>query len=406
MMNIKKLFLQLTGILLISVSLLSCEENNNDQQVITDDDDTTSIPQLLDKTNERLTLLLYYPAKTDEIPRSVEPEGEVRTVASSDWTSGFYPGTLWYAYRITGNDAFKEKAKVWTAFVEKEKLNDGTHDMGFKIFCSFGNGYQITDKEEYREVIIKSAETLSTRYNENVGAIKSWDWGKTRWDFPVIIDNMMNLELLFETTKMTGDSNFYKIANKHAITTMNNHFRTDNSSYHVVDYNPETGEVIKKLTHQGYSDESAWARGQAWGLYGFTMTYRYTEDERFLQQAEDIAAFMLEHKNLPEDKIFYWDFDAPDIPGATRDASAAAVTAAALVELYKYTQNELYLQTATAIADKLQNNYLLPEDISAPFILTHSTGNMPRNDEVDVPINYADYYFLEAMYRLQQLNSK
>lgn len=398
--------MKLTGIVLISVSLFSCQENNESKQdKITEEKETPAIPQLLQETRQRLDVLLNYPSQAEAFPRSAEADGEVRAVASSDWTSGFFPGSLWYAYRLTGNEEFKAKAKTWTAYVEQEKLNDGTHDMGFKIYCSFGNGYQITGDQHYKEVIIKSAETLASRYNEQVGAIKSWDWGKTRWDFPVIIDNMMNLELLFEATKLTGDSSFYKIANQHALTTLENHFRTDNSSYHVVDYNPETGEVIKKLTHQGHNDQSAWARGQAWGLYGYIMAYRYTDEEQFLQQAKEIATFMLQHDNLPEDKIFYWDFDAPNIPDATRDASAAAITSAALVELYEQTQDETYLQASIAIVDSLQDNYLLQEGISAPFILAHSTGNMPRNDEVDVPINYADYYFLEAMHRLQQLNT-
>ena len=398
--------MRLTGIALISVSMFSCQENNDTRQdKIDEETEIPATPELLQETRQRLDVLLNYPAQADAFPRSAEADGEVRAVASSDWTSGFFPGSLWYAYRLTGNESFKEKAQAWTAFVEQEKLNDGTHDMGFKIYCSFGNGYQITGNNEYKEVILKSAETLASRYNEQVGAIKSWDWGKTRWDFPVIIDNMMNLELLFEATKLSGDSSFYKIANQHALTTLENHFRTDNSSYHVVDFNPETGEVIKKLTHQGYNDQSAWARGQAWGLYGYIMTYRYTDEEQFLQQAKEIAAFMLQHDNLPEDKIFYWDFDVPNIPNATRDASAAAITAAALVELYEKTKDEQYLQASIAIVDSLQDNYLLQEDISAPFILAHSTGNMPRNDEVDVPINYADYYFLEAMYRLQQLNT-
>jgi len=407
MMDIKNLFLKLTGITMISVSIFSCQENNGNQQDLTDNKkEEVLIPELLDQTRQRLDFLLDFPAREDAIPRTVEEDGTVRTVASSDWTSGFFPGTLWYAYRLTNHDDFKEKAKTWTTFVEQEKLNDGTHDMGFKIYSSFGNGYEITDNQSYEDVIIKSAETLSSRYNEKVGAIKSWDWGKTRWDFPVIIDNMMNLELLFEATKITGDSSFYKIANQHAITTLENHFRSDNSSFHVVDYNPETGEVIKKLTHQGHSDQSAWARGQAWGLYGYIMTYRYTEEDLFLQQAEEIAAFMLQHENLPEDKIFYWDYDAPNIPDAVRDASAAAITAAALVELHQQTEEEQYLQSSIAIVNSLQKNYLLPANISVPFILNHSTGNMPRNDEIDVPINYADYYFLEAMYRLQQLNTK
>jgi unsaturated chondroitin disaccharide hydrolase len=352
---------------------------------------------------ERLEQLLQYPVDSTAFPRSME-NGMVRGVGSSDWTSGFLPGSLWYAYRLTDSAAFKEKAQAWTKLVEKEKWNGKTHDMGFKVYSSFGKGYEITEKEQYKEVIVQSAKTLSSRYNPRVGSLRSWDFNKEQWSFPVIIDNMMNLELLFEATEITGDSSYYNKAYQHALTTFKNHFRPDNSSYHVVDYNPLTGEVDEKVTHQGISDESAWARGQAWGLYGFTMAYRYTQDERFLEQAREIHDFMFQHTNTPEDLVFYWDFDAPSIPNAPRDASTAAVAASALLELYKYDPQEAYLEEADAILAALSSDdYILDESNTGPFILDHSTGNMPKNDEIDGPIAYADYYLLEALWRRQQI---
>ncbi|AXY72921.1 glucuronyl hydrolase [Paraflavitalea soli] len=332
-------------------------------------------------------------------PRTIE-NGKLKLVASRDWTSGFFPGVLWFLYQYTGKQEWLKEAKAYTANIEREKTNGGTHDMGFKVYCSFGSGYRITKDAAYREVIIQSAKTLSTRFNPTIGCIRSWDHHKEVWGFPVIIDNMMNLELLFEATKLTGDSSFYKIAVAHANTTMKNHFRPDYSSYHVVDYDTATGAVVKKNTHQGYSHESAWSRGQAWALYGYTMCYRYTKNPVYLQQAEHIAAFILNHPRLPKDLVPYYDFDAPEIPNAPRDASAAAVIASGLYELSGYSKNaKLYNKTADKIVTNLTASYRSPIGENFGFILLHSTGSKPSNSEVDVPLNYADYYYLEALLR-------
>lgn len=334
-------------------------------------------------------------------PRTIE-NGKLKLVASKDWTSGFFPGELWMLYGYTRKAEWKSKAEEFTALMEKEKFNAGTHDMGFKVYCSYGTGYNLTKDPAYKEVIIQSAKTLSRRFNPVVGCIRSWDHHKEQWGYPVIIDNMMNLELMFEATKLTGDSSFYKIAVSHANTTMKNHFRPDYSSYHVIDYDTVTGKVVKRNTHQGYADESAWARGQAWGLYGYTMCYRYTHDKKYLQQAEHIAAFIFNHPNLPKDKIPYYDFNAPGIPNEPRDASAAAVAASGLYELVKYSANKKqYLAWADTIVKNLTSNYRSPIGENKGFILLHSTGSKPANSEVDVPINYGDYYYLEALLRSQ-----
>jgi len=325
-------------------------------------------------------------------PRTIE-NGKLKLVASRDWTSGFFPGVLWFLYQYTGKQEWLTEAKAYTANIEREKTNGGTHDMGFKVYCSFGSGYRLTNDAAYKAVIIQSAKTLSTRFNPTVGCIRSWDHHKEVWGFPVIIDNMMNLELLFEATRLTGDSSFYKIAVAHANTTMKNHFRPDYSSYHVVDYDTTTGAVVKKNTHQGYSHESAWSRGQAWALYGYTMCYRYTKNPVYLQQAEHIASFILNHPRLPKDLVPYYDFDAPEIPNAPRDASAAAVIASGLYELSGYSKNaKLYHNTADKIVTNLTNAYRSPIGENYGFLLLHSTGSKPSNSEVDVPLNYADYY--------------
>ncbi len=340
------------------------------------------------------------PAKPELIsPRTLE-NGKLKLVASRDWTSGFFPGVLWYLDEFYKTDQWKSAARKFTTYIEKEKTNGTTHDMGFKVFCSVGNAFRLTGDAHDKEVIIEAAKTLATRFNPKTGVILSWDHSRDKWVNPVIIDNMMNLELLFEATKLTGDSSFYKIAVSHANTTIKNHFRDDFSSYHVIDYDPNTGAVLKKNTHQGYSHESAWARGQAWGLYGYTLCYRYTKNPVYLKQAENIAKFMFDHPNMPKDLVPYWDFNAPQIPNEPRDVSAAAVIASGLYELSTYSnEGSDYRKKANQILKSLSTSYIAPIGGAKGFILEHSTGSKPSNSEVDVPLSYADYYYLEALLR-------
>ncbi len=329
----------------------------------------------------------------------------METSNSGWWCSGFYPGTLLYLYEQTKDQSLLSEAERILKVLEKEKNNTSTHDLGFMMFCSFGNADRIASKPEYKDILLTSAKSLSTRFNPKVGCIKSWDSNPS--DFLVIIDNMMNLELLFWATRVTGDSSFYKIATTHANTTIKNHFRPDYSSYHVINYDPVTGAIKQKRTAQGYADESAWARGQAWGLYGFTATYRETKDPKYLDQANHIAQFILNHPNLPADKIPYWDFNAPDIPNALRDASAAAIICSALLELSGYVdeqQKKKYLSVAETILKNLSTDpYKASIGTNGGFILQHCVGHMPNKTEVDVSLTYADYYFVEAMKRYKEL---
>jgi rhamnogalacturonyl hydrolase YesR len=292
-----------------------------------------------------------------------------------------------------------------TAPLEKEKLNTGTHDLGFILYNSFGNGYRLTENPIYKDILLTGAESLISRYNDTVGCIRSWSWGN--WKFPVIVDNMMNLEYLFWATKMTGDSTYYKIAVSHSEKTIRNHLRADWSSYHVVDYDPSSGEVVLKQTHQGASDESAWARGQAWGLYGFTVVYRETGNLKYLEVAKNIANYILNSPNLPEDMIPYWDFNAPEIPDAKRDASAAAIISSALLELQKFVDKDLsrkYLKAAEKIIRTLSSpKYRAKLGENNNFILMHSVGSLPANSEVDVPLSYADYYYIESLMRYREI---
>ncbi len=337
-----------------------------------------------------------------KLPRSYDSVKKELIVSGTDWwCSGFYPGTLWYLYEYTKDESLKTEAIRSTTLLEKEKNNKGTHDLGFMLYCSYGNGYRLTKENSYKNVMITGAQSLSTRFNPIIGCIKSWN-SNSRWQFPVIVDNMMNLEFLCEMTKLSGDSSFYKVAITHANTTIKNHYRNDFSSYHVIDYDTVTGKKIKGYTAQGAFDESAWARGQSWGLYGFTMMYRETKKKEYLDEAINIANFLLHHKNMPADKIPYWDYDATEIPNTYRDASAAAILCSALLELAKYsnkTQQKEYRDVAITILKNLSSSYRAAVGTNGGFILKHGVGHLPAKSEVDVPLTYGDYYFIEALIR-------
>ena len=342
-------------------------------------------------------------------PRTVE-NGTVKYVNKEDWTSGFYPGTMWYMYDLTGDSSWRKLARKYTGALDSVKYLTWHHDIGFIVQCSFGNGFRLGEKE-YKDVIIQAARSLYTRFRPAAGVIQSWNvdkgWQAQRgWECPVIIDNMMNLELLFNASRLSGDSTFYKIAVSHADKTIENHYRADYSCYHVVDYDLKNGRVRSRQTAQGYANESAWSRGQAWGIYGFTVCYRETGDPSYLQQAERAFNFVIHHKNFPADLIPYWDLDAPNIPKEPRDASAAAIIASALYEMASYGKRDYYENWGDRIMKSLGSPaYRALPGQNGNFILKHSVGSIPHQAEVDVPLNYADYYFLEALKRKENLDS-
>ena len=341
----------------------------------------------------------------DALPRTWE-DGKLKTTTYSGWVSGFFPGVLWLLHEETGRKEFKDYAELYTARVEPAKKLTNTHDLGFMLMSSFGQGYRITGNPKYLEVIHEGTDSLLTRWNPSLGVMMSWN-PNNRWKYPVIIDNMMNLEMLCFCTDTFGDSHYKEIACTHAMTTIKNHFRDDGSSWHVVSYDPEAGGVQVKNTSQGYSDDSAWARGQAWGLYGYTMMYRETGDPAFLEQARKIGRFILSHPNLPEDKIPCWDFNAPGAPDAQRDASAGAIMASAFIELSQLDPGpEAVRWLAIAIKQLMTlscNEYLAAPGEQGGFILKHSVGSLPGKSEVDVPLTYADYYYVEALLRLKEM---
>jgi len=369
--------------------------------------------QLLEKISNQLK---YFPGLSQEagsmeekvFPRSLDRSGAIRYVGKEDWTSGFYPGVLWLMYELTGKTTWKTEAINYTELLESEKMNASNHDLGFKMMSSFGNGYRLAHNNKYRETLIQSARTLITRFNENVGCIRSWDHHTDKWEYPVIIDNLMNLELLFRAWKETGEPVFYNIAVKHAETTIKNHFRNDYSSYHVVGYDPVTGLVTAKNTHQGYSDESSWARGQAWALYGYTMVYRETQNPAFLAQAEKIADYIISQTNIKDGEIPLWDFNAGDKPDEPYDASAGAIISSALFELGNYSKHGSdYYRVASQLLETLSSPaFFSSENNNKGFLLKHSTGSKPQESEVDVPIIYADYYYLEAILRKTKSDQK
>ena len=333
-------------------------------------------------------------------PRDTKPDGTLGETGPADWTSGFFPGCLWYLYRFTSDDQWKAAADRWTRGLASQQYNTGTHDLGFMLYNSYGNGYELTKDSSYRSVLLHGATSLSTRFHPQVGAIRSWD--NPDFHYPVIIDNLMNLEYLFHATALSGDSSFYKIALTHANTDLRYRFRPDNSSYHVLDFDPVSGQLLRRMTHQGYSDSSCWARGQAWGIYGYTVLYRETHDPRFLQRAILTADYFLSQTDKIPDHIPHWDFQAPD---TLRDASAAAVAASALLELSRYAGRKYQHKAEELLAALCTDRYLAQPGTNNYFLLKHSTGHKPHNSEIDVPIIYADYYFLEALWRYHELQT-
>ena len=375
----KLLFVALTAISIVGVS---CSERYELKQSLKA---ALEVAVEQDKAQAEVMLELQ-----GEMPKTFE-NGKLVTANIRWWTSGFFPGSLWLLYEHTGDDELRQYAEHFTSRLESLKDYTGTHDLGFMVFCSYGNGYRLTGNEEYKDVINQASASLATRYNETVGCIRSWNTGRKEHpeeDYIVIIDNMMNLEML-------EWSGYHDLARKHADTTIANHFRDDYSTYHVVTYNELTGEVTDKRTAQGDADASAWSRGQAWGLYGYTMMYRVTGLGRYLEQAVHIADYLI--PRLPEDAIPNWDFDAEK---QMKDSSAGSIMASALIELYGHTGNKEYLAVAERQLRSLSSPaYLAAVGENGNFILKHGTGHLPAGTEVDVPLTYGDYYFIEAAMR-------
>ncbi|WP_405269739.1 glycoside hydrolase family 88 protein [Cellulophaga sp. Ld12] len=389
-----KFFLMLTIVLIVS-----CSPAKKEAPVF-------SAQEMLDKSVIKTKETLKGLSVKDSFLRNI-PENQTNweSVGVNDWCSGFWPGVLWYAYEASNDASLKKEAEAFTAPIKTIAYNPArNHDIGFMVYCSFGNGYRITGNPEYKEVLLSAADTLATLYNDKVGSILSWPEKREEYAHNTIIDNMMNLELLFWAAKNGGDQRLYNIATSHAEVTMNNLVRKDNSLYHLGSFNEETGEFLKGYTHQGYADESMWARGQTWGIYGFAMAYRETGRKDFLETSIKLADHFLER--LPEDGIPFWDFDDPKIPNAPKDASAAAIAACGMFEIANLVEDvtlkDKFNTAATKFVEILSSDaYYSGEKNQA--LLLHSTGHLPKNSEIDIPIIYADYYYMEALMRLKKL---
>jgi unsaturated chondroitin disaccharide hydrolase len=351
--------------------------------------------------------LLHSNVAANRMPQNYDiSSGKMVTSDTKWWCAGFFPGTLWYLYDYSKNESIKKIAEERLNLMEPEKHFTGNHDLGFMMYCSYGNAYRITKNDKYKKILDTAAMSLASRFRPKIQSIQSWDSSKN-FKCAVIVDNMMNLELLTWVSNNGGDPRFGEIARIHANTTMQRQFRPDNAAFHVLDYSLATGTLLRKTTWQGYSDSSAWSRGQGWAVYGYTMMYRLTKDEKYREQANKIAAFILNHPNYPKDGIPYWDFDAPNIPDALRDASAGALMASAFIELSDYVTGPLkqkYITAAETILTTLSSSqYLATKGTNGGFLLKHSVGALPLKGEVDVALTYADYYFVEAMLRYLKL---
>ena len=343
------------------------------------------------------------------MPRNImadEQHWNCRKATKEEWCAGFWPGVLWYDYEYTKDKQVLEEAENFThslKFLSHIPAYD--HDLGFLVFCIYGNGYRLTKNPAYKQVILDTADTLATLFNPIVGTILSWprEVEPRNWPHNTIMDNMINLEMLFWAAKNGGNPYLYDIAVSHADKTMKSQFRPDYTSYHVAVYDTITGNLIKGVTHQGYADSTMWARGQAWAIYGYTVVYRETKDPKYLDFAQKVTDVYLDR--LPEDKVPYWDFDDPSIPNAPRDASAGAVVASALLELSTYLPNgtgKRYKDAAIEMLTSLSSDSYQSGE-SKPSFLLHSVGHWPNHSEIDASIIYADYYYIEALLRLKRL---
>lgn len=395
-MKIRKLLLSL-GVFLMTPAF--CHAENNDISNVINND--------INFSTRQYSLMLQQIGREGKvrIPKTIDKLGRMVYIPIDDWCSGFFPGSLCYLYQLTNDKSWLLQSRRFTEALDSIQYLTWHHDVGFMIGSSYLNIYRLNPNKAYKKAIIQTAKSLCTRFRKKAGVIQSWNvdrgWQSKRgWTCPVIIDNMMNLELLFEATRLSGDSTYWKVAVSHANKTLENQFRKDGSCYHVVDYDPNNGVVLHRQTAQGYADNSAWARGQAWAVYGYTVCYRYTHDRKYLDQAVKTLNFVMQNPNLPEDLIPYWDFDAPNIPNEPRDASSAACIASALYEMNNYLPDNGYTSLADRIIRSLSSpEYRAPLGKNGCFLLMHSVGSIPHNNEIDVPLNYADYYFLEALTR-------
>lgn len=328
-----------------------------------------------------------------------------RKATAEEWCSGFWPGILWMDYSHSREAKVLQAAEGYTEALRPlayQKAFD--HDLGFLMFCSFGKGYEVDRRDDYRQVILAAADTLATLFNPMVGTLLSWPRNIGMFSgHNTIMDNMMNLDMLCWAAQHGGTPLLHPMAVTHARTTMEHHFRPDGTCYHVAVYDTLSGRFLRGVTHQGYADSSTWTRGQSWAIYGFTMMYRYTQSPVFLQFAQHVTDIYIQRlKQAGGDLIPKWDFDDPDA-NAPKDVSAACIVADALLELSQYCEGEKgndYRQFALESLAQLSTPAYQSGERNVAFLM-HSTGHHPAGSEIDASIIYADYYYLEALLRVK-----
>lgn len=396
-------FIRRISLAISFVGLLSCSSAEKTPNL--------DVNRQLSYCNVQLNKTLTSIGDTVLVPRNIltgQRDWNLVQVDITEWTVGFWPGILWYDYEVSMQNKMKNHAIHYTELLKPlTTLPAYDHDLGFQLFCSYGNAYRLTGKEEYKQIVLNAADTLATLFNPKVGTILSWprEVEPNNWPHNTIMDNMMNLEMLYWAAKNGGDEKLYDIATKHAETTMKHQFREDGGNYHVAVYDTISGNFIKGVTHQGYADSTLWARGQAWAIYGYTMVYRETRDKEFLRFAEKVTDLYL--ARLPKGEyVPFWDFDAPNIPNEPRDASAAAIVSSALLELSQIEDDknkaDEYKAAAINMLIELSSDKYQSGDSASSFLL-HSTGHWPNGSEIGASINYADYYYIEALVRYKRM---
>jgi rhamnogalacturonyl hydrolase YesR len=398
-------------ILSLAIFLTFCKSKDKDNSL--EGSSKFNMSSVIEKSVSQYTNLVRVSKEANDIPRTLEKDGSIRWISFAkkkevlDWTAGYFPGTLWYLYELTGDSIWMNEA-IHFQKLNIDDLQRDYMDVGFIANNSFGHGYRITGNDTFKEQIIKAADVVYNRFDPRVGFLLAWDadkgWQGTRgWQYPVIVDNMANMEILFIASELTGNPKYKEAATTHANRTMQVHYRDNMSAYHVVDLDSVTGEIRSKQTAQGYAPESRWARGQAWGLYGFTATYKHTKDSVYLIQAQKIADYIWNNAKVKDGCIPYWDYDAPNIPNEPVDASAAAITASALIELGAYLGEEYFNRGKKIVETLASDEYLAQIGTNGNFLIKHCVGSIPHKSEIDVPVIYADYYFLEALLKLKNI---
>ncbi len=366
----------------------------------------------LDDAAKPLSLAAKPMRNATESSRNVFPHGWKRGEGAYDmrsvfwWTSGHYPGTLLYLYEATRKPEFLARAKFWMEPMKPNSKVTSNHDVGFIMHCSFGNAKRLENTSAYDALLAETAASLCERFNPKLGVIRSWGKKDDGNNFLVIPDNMMNLELLEAAAKLPGgEKRFADIARSHADVSMKNHFRADGGCYHVLNYDQREGLVgqIQEIRRgQGLCVGTAWSRGQSWGIYGYTMMYRMTGLKRYLDFACKLADYAINHPAMPNDGIPTWDFGAP---GEERDSSAGSIMASALIELATFVEAPLKARYRAFAVKQLKslasNAYFSKGNEIGHFLLKHGVGHKPGASEVDTPLDYGDYYFLEALLRFQ-----